>query len=30
MSMINEVLPNKEDRKIVQQALKQIGSGQVS
>lgn len=30
MSMINEVLPNKEDRKVVQQALKQIGSGQVS
>lgn len=28
--MINETLPNKEDRKAVQNALKQIGSGQVS
>lgn len=30
VSIINEVLPTKEDRKAVQLALKQIGSGQVS
>lgn len=30
VSIINETLANKEDRKAVQVALKQIGSGQVS